>query len=237
MSRLTTDILFQVADHRVFGRALAHLELVDEIREEGDQVYGTLIHEGVTYRARVSDEEEFTWNCDCAEGRGQTPCFHAVVTGIAFAVDWHLRPWPPRPPKSPLDVSPFPFDHDGLMRRLRTGEQEPDEPPLAVALAREVSNGRCHDLGLLFHEALDVFLLPAAEQRPAYLRALAGAREAIGQFYVNGQRDNGEELYDSVLAYVERTEDMIEDPDGAVATAVRMVVGIPDEVPGEDDGI
>lgn len=235
MSRLTIAVLFRVADHQVFGRALNHLDLVDEIREEGDQVYGVVIHEGVGYRARVSDEEDLTWSCDCAEGGGQTPCFHAVLVGITFALGRHRRPWPPRPQKSPLDVSPFPFDHDGLMRRLRSGKQEPGEPPLAAALLREVSNGRCHDLQLLFDEALDVFLLPAEEQLPAYLRALAAAQEAIGQFYVNGQRESGEELYDSVVAYVERTEDMIESPDGAVAAAVGRILGIPDEVPAQDD--
>lgn len=223
MSRLTTDILFRVADSTTFGRALNNLDLVDELREEAGLVHGTVIHQGVTYRVRVSDEDDFTWSCDCADGRGNTPCYHAVLTGLAFATGRHYRTWPPRPPRSPLDVSPFPFDHDGLMRRLRTGEQQPEDPPLAIALLHEVGNGRCHDLRLLFDEALDVFVLPAEEQRPAYLRALRAAAEAIGQFYVNGQPMNGEDLYYSVIAYVEQTEDMFEDSDHAISAAVSEI--------------
>ncbi|MBE2997682.1 hypothetical protein IDM40_03020 [Nocardiopsis sp. HNM0947] len=223
MSRLTTDILFRVADRSTFGLAMNTLGLVDELREEAGLVHGTVIHEGVTYRVRVSDDEDFTWSCDCSEPRGDTPCYHAVLIGMAYATGMLYRAWPYRPPRSPLDVSPIPFDHDGLMRRLRTGERGPEDPPLSVQILREVGNGRCHDLCLLFDEALDVFVLPAEEQRPAYLRALHAAAEAVGLFYLNGQPINGEDLYHWVMAYVEETENLIEDPDGAVEAAVSEI--------------
>lgn len=233
MSQLSTESLFRSADSQTFGSALLNLDCVDDLREDGDQVSGTVIHQGLTHRARISNEEHFTWSCDCPAASGGAPCLHAVLTGLNFTLGRHRRDRRPRPARSgPYD---FPFDHDGLMRRLRTGESEPEDPPLAIALLREVARGRCTELQALFDEALDVFALPAEERRPAYLRALHAAAETIGQFFVNGQRMSGEDLYITVSGYVAETIDLIEDPDGAVEAARSEIDWIADNTYGPDE--
>lgn len=221
MSQLSTESLFRAADPQTFGRALLNLDCVDDLRQDDGQVSGTVIHQGLTHRARLSNEEHSTWSCDCPEPPGNAPCLHAVLTGLNFTLGRHGRDRRPRPSRNgPYDR---PFDHDGLMRRLQTGESAPEDPPLAIALLREVALGRSIELQVLFDEALDVFALPAEERGLAYLRALHAAAETIGQFLVNGQRMNGEDLHTTVSGYVEKTIDLIEDPDGTVAAAAGEI--------------
>ena len=73
MSQLSTESLFRAADSQTFGSALLNLDCVDDLREDDGQVSGTVIHQGLTHRARISNEEHFTWSCDCPADPGKAP--------------------------------------------------------------------------------------------------------------------------------------------------------------------
>lgn len=208
MSGLSRSALFRAADPAVFGSALLLTDRVWDLHVSDGQVLTTVTFQGTHHRVCLTDDENFSWSCECPEALEGRCCAHVVTAGLKYV---SARESDFREPRSV---------------RVPTG-------PVEAAARSATAIGDIRALTALFDEALDVFGLPPREREHEYLRAVRAATAAVRQLYADGRSDVGEELYDNVSARIEETEDLVEDTDGEVGAAVSELGFAYEEVEGD----
>ena len=222
MSELSCGHLLDLAGRKSFDRGLDYLGQVSGLREKGETVHATVSGQR-RYRVRFTTEGAFSWHCDCPWADEGNCCKHVVAVGLVYLYEREHGGAVSAPP----DITSYlhTLDREQLVELLL---EEADRSPvltLDLEARAAVAAGSPEALRILFEGALYVTEPVPHEQAAEYARALHSAADAIRELEISGRSEAAMELLDAVLSFAGEAEEMVEDLDGAVLSALERLRG------------
>ncbi|WP_150241206.1 SWIM zinc finger family protein [Nocardiopsis quinghaiensis] len=222
MPGLSREHLLDLADRKSFDRGLDYLGRVSGLRKSGKAVH-TAVGGQRRYRVRLTAEGAFSWHCDCPWAEEGNCCKHVVAVGLAHLYERkHGSAAPPVP-----DIASYLYtlDRERLVGLLL--EEADRSPALTLALeARAAVATRVPEaLRTLFEGALHITEPVPYEQADEYARAMHSAADAVQELERSGQAEAAGKFLDAVLAFTAEADEMVEDPDGVVLSALERLHG------------
>ncbi|MFD6949080.1 hypothetical protein A6A08_06895 [Nocardiopsis sp. TSRI0078] len=222
MAELSRDHLLDLAGQKSFDRGLDYLGRVSGLRKRGKAVHATVGGQR-RYRVRLTAEGAFSWHCDCPWAQEGNCCKHVVAVGLVHLYEREHGGAAPSVPDiaSHLDT----LDREQLVGLLL--EEADRSPALTLALeARAAVAARDPEaLRTLFEGALRVTEPVPYEQAAEYARVVHSAADAVRELERSGQVEAAGEFLDTVLTLTDEAEEMVEDPDGEVLSALEHLRG------------
>ncbi|NYH55718.1 putative Zn finger protein [Nocardiopsis arvandica] len=222
MPELSREHLLELAGQKSFDRGLDYLGRVSGLRQSEGAVHATVSGRR-RYRVRLTTEGVFSWHCDCPWAEEGNCCKHVVAVGLVHLYERkHGSAAPPVP-----DIASYLYtlDRERLVGLLL--EEADRSPALTLALeARAAVAARDPEaLRTLFEGALRVTEPVPYEQADEYARAVHSAADAVEELECSGRAETAGEFLDAVLAFTGEAEEMVEDPDGVVLSALERLHG------------
>lgn len=217
MPELSREHLLDTAGQLSFDRALDYLDRVSGRRFSDGWVYAT-VSGRARYRVQLTDEGAFSWACDCPWAGEGNCCKHVVAVGLVHlyerehgepslevpSIERHLRS----------------LDHESIVGLLLAEAEHSPALTLELEARAAVAADEPKVLHALFESALHLSDPVPHEQAAEYARAVHSAADAVQALEEGEQTEAAAELIDAVCAYTEEAEDLVEDLDGEVDTAL-----------------
>ncbi|WP_236567968.1 SWIM zinc finger family protein [Nocardiopsis sp. FR6] len=223
MPGLSHERLLDLAGRKSFDRGLDYLGRVSGLREGGGAVHATVGGQR-RYRVRITTEGSFSWHCGCPWAEEGNCCKHVVAVGLTHLYECEHGGTPPSAP----DVASYLYalDHERLVELLL--EEADRSPSLALALEARaaVAAGDPEALRTLLESALRTTEPVPYEQAAEYARVVHYAVDAVRELERSGRAEAAGELLDAVLALTDEAEEMVEDLDGEVRSALERLRGL-----------
>jgi uncharacterized Zn finger protein len=222
MPELSRDLLSKPAGRKSFDRGLDYLGRVSGLRADGKTVRAT-VRGRQRYRVRITTEGAFSWHCDCPWAEEGDCCKHVVAVGLVHLYEREHGSARPSVP----DIASYlhTLDRERLVELLL--EEADRSPALTLDLeARAAVAARDPEaLRTLFEGALHVTEPVSREQAAGYARAVHSAVDAVRELEGSGRTEDAMELFNAVLSFTSEAEEMVEDPDGEVLSALERLHG------------
>lgn len=222
MSDLSRGLLLKLAGRKSFDRGMDYLGRVSGLRADGKSVRAT-VRGQQRYRVRLTAAGAFSWHCDCPWAKEGNCCKHVVAVGL---VHLYEREHGGTASSAP-DVASY-LRTLGRERLVKLLLEEADRSP-ALTLDLEaravVAAGDSEALRTLFGDALRVTEPVPHEQAAEYARAVHSAVDAVRELERSGRTEDSMELFNAVLSFTGEAEEMVEDPDGEVLSALERLHG------------
>lgn len=220
MPELSREHLLDLAGHKSFDRGLDYLGRVSGLRESEGSVRAT-VSGRQRYRVQLCSHGAFSWRCDCPWAKEGNCCKHVVAVGLVYL---HERE---HGGASPL-VSDIPaylrtLDREQLTELLLEEAERSPALTLALEARAAVAAGAPEALRTLFEGALRLTEPVPHEQAAEYARAVHDAVDTVRELERSGQTDAAMEFFDAVLAFTDEAEEMVEDLDGTVLSALERL--------------
>lgn len=220
MPELSRDLLSELAGRKSFDRGLDYLGRVSGLREDAKTVRATVRGQR-RYRVRLTVEGAFSWHCDCPWAEEGNCCKHVVAVGLVHLYEREHGGTASSVP----DVASYlrTLDRERLVELLL--EEADRSPALTLDLEARavVASGSPEALRTLFEGALHVTEPVPCEQAAEYARAVHSAVDAVQELERSGRTEDAMELFNAVLSFTGEAEEMVEDPDGEVLSALERL--------------
>lgn len=220
MHELSRDLLLDLAGRRSFDRGMDYLGRVSGLRVGEGSVYAT-VNGQQRYRVRFTPAGTFSWDCDCPWASEGNCCKHVVAAALVHLYEREHGIASPQVPDTASYLHGL--DHGRLVDLLL--EEAERSPALALELEvrAAVAAGDLDALHALFEGVLRISDPVPYEQAADYARAVHSAVDAVQELERSGREEDARELCDAVCSFTGEAEEMVEDLDGAVDTALERL--------------
>ena len=222
MPELSRDLLLKLAGRKSFDRGLDYLGRVSGLRGDGTAVRAT-VRGQQRYRVRLTAGGAFSWHCDCPWAEEGNCCKHVVAVGLVHLYEREHGGTASSVPDVASHLRAL--DREQLVELLL--EEADRSPALALDLEARaaVAAGNSEALRTLFEGALHATEPVPYEQAAEYARAVHSAVDAVQELERSGRTEDSMELFNAVLSFTSEAEEMVEDPDGEVLSALERLRG------------